>query len=203
MKRIIPVLLFVFLFSLVTFAQSSYVTIITDFAIIKGTPAATGITMASADQGDVCEYFGMRGEWYLIQTAKYVGWIHKSTATIPSKKESGDFPPPPPPPVRPIPQRLPDDTPLSSGTSVFTKEYTGTDRAPTILVKNSTDRVLTLVFGGVKYELQASQELTLNVVAGVYGYTASAPRVQSITGVSRYENGHRYSWEFYIKTVRY
>jgi hypothetical protein len=87
--------------------------------------------------------------------------------------------------------------PLSADESPFKSEYVGGE-STLIRVQNGTDRLLTLIFGGVKYTLAAGIEREIEVHGGRYEFSASVPRAYPIGGVKEFGKGYRYSWRFYL-----
>lgn len=87
--------------------------------------------------------------------------------------------------------------PITSEDSPFQREYVGGETT-TILIKNETDRVLTLIFGGVKYSLASGSQREIEVGGGRYEYSASVPRAYPKSGVKEFGKGYRFSWRFFI-----
>lgn len=87
--------------------------------------------------------------------------------------------------------------PVTSGTPVFEKEYLGGDSV-SIVVKNDTDRILTLSFGGVRYILQPQMSKEIVAEGGRYEFAATAPSARPKTGVEEFAKGYRYTWRFFI-----
>lgn len=50
--------------------------VISKTAIVRETQAANGYPVAELSNGQTVEIMAEKGEWYLIQTKKHVGWIH-------------------------------------------------------------------------------------------------------------------------------
>lgn len=91
--------------------------------------------------------------------------------------------------------------PVTSVDSPFTPEYVGGDKT-VIRVKNDTDRLLTLVFGGIKYTVVAGGERDIDVEGGRYEYSASVPNATPKSGVADFAKGYRWSWRFFIVVRR-
>lgn len=175
-----------------TLAQESGVVTATK-ANLRGTPSTTGVVVTTLNYGDTFELVKDKAPWYLVQTPTYVGWIHGSVFSF------GTEPTPPPAasdvtyePVAPK-----TTTKDVSGTSYFETEYVGGSQ-PSISVTNSTDRMLTFVFGGVKYTVAAGGSREIEVNEGRYEYTASVPGARPTGGVENFKRGVRYIKRFYI-----
>lgn len=87
--------------------------------------------------------------------------------------------------------------PVTSGAPVFEKEFLGGDSV-TVVVKNDTNRILTLSFGGVLYVLQPQMSREIVADGGRYEFSATAPSARPKTGVQEFAKGYRYTWRFFI-----
>lgn len=166
---------------------------------LRGTAEASGIVTAFLESGDKFEVIRQQGPWYLLQTNKYVGWMHGNFIridvfeTLPDLSRFAIDPNKPRPTNKPV---------TGSGVdSPFREEYVGGTYS-TILISNSSKRVMTLSFGGVKYVLKDAERRTITVDGGNYEFTASAPGVRSKTGVREFKRGYKYTWDFFVITVR-
>lgn len=169
--------------------QSGKVTVTAVRTSLRGTPDAQGVVVASVVRGENFELIGKSGAWYLVQSAKYVGWIQ---ITAVRRGESGSGAPTGGGPTAPGGQ---DNSP-------FTEQYVGGDVAPTILVRNSTAKRLTIVMGKNRYNVPANSTQTIQVAAGNYPYQASVPGVRALSGNKEFRRGYKYTWQFYIVTGR-
>lgn len=91
--------------------------------------------------------------------------------------------------------------PVTSVDSPFVPEYVGGEKT-VIRVKNDTDRLLTLVFGGVKYTVVAGGQRDIDIEGGRYEYSASVPNARAKVGVAEFAKGYRWSWRFFIVVRR-
>lgn len=171
-----------------TLAQESGVVTATK-ANLRGTPSTTGVVVTTLNYGDTFELVKDKAPWYLVQTPIYVGWIHGSVFSF------GTEPPAPDVTYEPVAPRT--TTKEVSGGSYFETEDIG-EGQPTISVTNSTDRMLTFVFGGVKYKVAAGGNREIEVNEGRYEYTASVPGARPTGGVEDFKRGVRYLKRFYI-----
>lgn len=180
---------FLFLFTVATvFAQESGVVTATK-ANLRGTPSTTGVVVTTLNYGDAFELVKDKAPWYLVQTPTYVGWIHGSVFSFGTEPPAADVT------YEPVEPRT--TTKDVSGTSYFETEYVGGSQ-PSISVTNSTDRMLTFVFGGVKYTVMAGGSRDIEVNEGRYEYTASVPGARPTGGVENFKRGVRYIKRFYI-----
>lgn len=78
--KILAVILLLIIFPLSLFAQKAdwTVEISSTNANLRGTPSASGKVITEVVKGQVFKVFLTQGEWYLVQTPAYVGWLHKS-----------------------------------------------------------------------------------------------------------------------------
>ncbi len=200
MKRTVVCAVFVLFLGLSALAQDS-VTVISIKANLRGTPATNGIVVTTVDQGETFELIKDKSPWYLVQTPKYVGWIHGNSIRVDEAWRSAL--------TRPITVTRDNDTPRTTtkpltGTaedSPFREEYVGGDTS-VINISNSSNRTMNLDFGGARYVLANGEKKTLEVSGGNYEFTASAPGVRSKTGVREFKKGSSYTWDFFVITVR-
>lgn len=160
-------------------------------ANLRGTPSTSGIVVTTVNNGESFELIKEKAPWYLVQTPKYVGWIHGNSISL-----DNDF--------DKIAERYPEPArpkttlkPVTGGDSLFESEYIGGDET-SVLVVNQTDRLLTLNFGGVKYTVAAGKEYQIEIDGGRYEFSASVPRAYPTSGVEEFKTGYRYSWRFFI-----
>lgn len=161
-------------------------------ANLRGTPSVQGEVMVTAPKGERFEIIQDKAPWYLIQTSKYVGWIHGNAIDLTADDDSFTemF-------VRQQSRPKTTTKPPTGGESVFQSEYVGIDYT-IIEVVNNAGRTLTLTFGGVKHVIAAGTTRTLEADGGNYDYFASAPGVRSVSGVETFAKGYKYSWTFYV-----
>lgn len=188
MKFRISILFLVLIYtSYYVFAQDT-VTITSVQANLRGTPRMEGTLVSKVARGESFELIKRKGEWFLVQTPEYVGWLHKSVAvidlTFEDITELAGIDPIKPTPKQPIP---------------FVREYIGPNYPPTIIVRNTTDKTVTLEFIGKKYEVLENASETIAVSPGEYDFSASAPGVRPLHGIHRFERGYRYTWTFFIR----
>lgn len=164
---------------------------------LRGTPNSTGIVMAFLESGETFEVVSQKGPWYLLQTGKYVGWMHGNFIRIETANSNPiDFTPyetKPRPTSKPVTGTAAD--------SPFQEEYVGGTNSE-IYVSNSSNRTMNLDFGGVRYVLKSGEKKTITVGGGNYEFTASAPGVRSTSGVREFRKGYSYTWDFFIVTRR-
>lgn len=179
--------------------QEETVTVIAIKANLRGTPDSRGAIVTIVEKNETFELIAKKGAWFLIQTPKYVGWIHGNAIEIdnysssPRTSSSSSY-------ESYTTVKLPQKTTKrpTDGQSPFKAEYVGGYADPTITITNDADRKVTLIFGGVTYILESGQTKSITVEAGNYEYHASAPRAVPLSGVNTYEVGHIYTWRFYI-----
>lgn len=163
---------------------------------LRGTPNSTGIVMAFLESGETFDVVEQKGPWYLLQTSKYVGWMHGNFIRVAKVEED-----------------LPDLSAYAIKPRTTTKPVTGADDSPfreeyvggtysTVHVSNSSNRTMNLDFGGVRYVMKSGEKRTISVDGGNYEFTASAPGVRSKTGVREFRKGYSYTWDFFIVTRR-
>lgn len=73
---------FVLLLALTVSAQTKTVTVITEKANLRGTPSPKGSVVEEVSQGEVFELITSKGAWYLVQTSRFVGWMHGNTIKL-------------------------------------------------------------------------------------------------------------------------
>ena len=105
------------------------------------------------------------------------GWIHENYVTI----------------LAEVPK---------STEGVFTPTGQTNSQKAEVLVHNMTSLIVTLSLNGQSYSLQPDQKRTLRLSPGQYSYRAHAPGVIPYYGDDFLAAGSRYSWGFYIETVR-
>ena len=88
------------------------------------------------------------------------------------------------------------------GSSPFSAEYVGGDKAPSIAIVNKTVKQLNLVFGGVSYMIPSYETKTITAESVTYNFTASAIGIRPLKGTKGFEQGYRYTWTFVILTGR-
>jgi len=191
MRKAIFSIVLVLIFGLSVFAQES-ATVISIKANLRGTPSINGIVVTTADQGETFELVKDKSPWYLVQTPKYVGWIHGSAIRLNDSSESNYDNSRPRPTTAPVTGTEAD--------SPFRSEYVGGDTT-TIYVSNSANRTLTLTFGGVKYVIGNGEKRTIEADGGNYEFLATARGVRSKSGVRTFRKGYSYTWDFFIVTT--
>ena len=193
--------IFLLLFSSLIFGQEDTVTVIAIKANLRGTPNSQGIVVTTVNSGEKFELITRKGAWFLVQTPKYVGWIHGNAIRLETvedllKEVDEVLGRKPKQPNTNTPQKT--TKPVTKGEPLFQKEYVGDYGNPTVHIKNDAGLTVTLIFGGVKYILLAGETKSITIEPGNYEYHASAPGVYPTSGVENYEAGYRYSWRFYI-----
>lgn len=183
--------------------EDETVTFISIKSNLRGTPSNQGVVVTTVNKGDTGVVIKNEGAWYLIQTIKYVGWVHGNNIQIDSEYSGNEYTPTPTyvQPVKPKP--LPPGTYIpQESSSPFSEEYVDADFPPTILVKNDSEKNLNLEVGGVTFAIskRSSKEIVLD--PGAYKFTVSAPGVRSLSGTKQFNKGSRYSWTFFIVTKR-
>ena len=150
MKKI-SILLLILLFHIPVFCQDR-VTIISIKANVRGTPDNQGIVVTTVDKDENFELIKQKGAWFLIQTPKYVGWIHGNSIEI-DKNKTFDY-------QKEMDKILgnansekkpiPKTTAIleTQGDSTFKEEYIG-GYTPEIQVKNDSTKTIKLIFGGI------------------------------------------------------
>lgn len=86
--------------------------------------------------------------------------------------------------------------------SGFEAERTYTATAPTLTIENGTPKTLRLRLNGALYVLDPGASRELQLSAGPVSYYGWVAGALPDSGNERLENGFRYSWRFYIKTVQ-
>lgn len=187
---------FVFtMFSLVTYSQQ-FGTVSAVKINLRGTPETAGVVMTTVNKGVAFEVIKDAAPWYLIQTATHVGWVHGNGIElyVPTSPRT-DYEQ-----LRPTtPQKTTKS--VTSTESLFEKEYVG-GSAVSLRIDNATDRLLTFVFGGVKYTISSGDSTVVVFETGRFEYSVSAPGVRGMSGVEEFSGGYDYSWRFTIVTVR-
>jgi len=195
--KILTFLMLIFL-SLPLFAQESGV-VISIQANLRGTPSNAGVIVTKLVKDETFQIYKVESPWYLIQSPKYVGWIHGNAIRITDEDESS----PDPVITDSRNDKRPKTTtkPLSAGETPFQREYVGGTET-VIRAVNDTDRILTLKFGGVTYTVPADKEVEIETGGGRYEYYASVPRATPTSGVKEFTSGYRWTWRFYIVRTR-
>ena len=76
---------------------------------------------------------------------------------------------------------------------------------PEIVVKNDANIPVTIKMSGPaasKMTVKPKSSKTMTVKPGSYTYNATGPNVQATSGKASFESNYRYTWQFYIQTVR-
>ena len=163
---------------------------------LRGIPNSNGIVMAVLEPDETFGIVQQKGPWYLLQTSRYVGWMHGNFIRV--IKGGEDLPDLDAYAIRPRTTTKPAN---SAGGSPFREEYVGgTDS--TIHVSNSSDRTMNLDFGGVRYVMKSGEKRNITVDGGNYEFTASARGVRPKSGVREFRKGYSYTWNFFIITTR-
>ncbi|MBL7999437.1 MAG: hypothetical protein JNL32_12475 [Candidatus Kapabacteria bacterium] len=195
MIRLFTFAFIITIFSVATYSQQ-YGTVSAVKINLRGTPATTGVVMTTVNRGIAFEVIKDSAPWYLIQTATHVGWAHGNGIDLYVQSGSRTV-------YEPIEPRTPQRTTKSvtSSESLFEKEYVGGTET-SLKIINATDRLLTFVFGGVKYTIQSGDSTEIDFEKGRYEYNVSASGVRGMSGVEEFSGGYNYSWRFTIVTVR-
>jgi hypothetical protein len=85
---------------------------------------------------------------------------------------------------------------------VFKAERYANDGDPQVWVQNNTDKFMNLKIGSKSYQIQSHSGIQITIPAGTHEFYASAAGVIPLFGSKNWQEGHRYSWSFYIKTTR-
>ena len=86
--RAICLIAFVLVLHSFVIAQKQSVVITSVKANLRGTPDIHGIIVTTADMGDTFAVIKQEGSWFLVQNAKYVGWVHGSTVKVVDKYQA-------------------------------------------------------------------------------------------------------------------
>lgn len=195
MLRLVTIAIILTTLSVGVYSQQ-YGTVSAIKANLRGTPATNGIVMTTVNKGVTFEVIKDAAPWYLIQTDTHVGWVHGNGIDlyVPSSTRTVYEP------IEPTtPQRTTKS--VTSTESLFEKEYVG-GTATSLKIVNATDRLLTFVFGGVKYTISSGNSTVVDFEKGRYEYSVSASGVRGMSGVEEFSGGYDYSWRFTIVTVR-
>jgi hypothetical protein len=79
MKKLLPLLL-ILIFAFSAYSQTATVTAKT--AQMRGTASSTGKIIDTVSQNTVLPIYRELGDWALVQSTEYVGWIHISAIKI-------------------------------------------------------------------------------------------------------------------------
>jgi hypothetical protein len=82
--KILAAILLALIFSLSLFAQTTDIMTVAvkpQKANLRGTASATGKVVLEVVQGQVFDVLLKQGEWFLVQTPMFVGWLHQSVVT--------------------------------------------------------------------------------------------------------------------------
>lgn len=69
-------------------------------------------------------------------------------------------------------------------------------------VFNNTSQTMTLKLNNSSYSFSPQESKTLTLVPTTYNFIASEPGVTPFYGSKTLESGMKYSWKFYIRTIR-
>lgn len=157
-------------------------------ATLRGTPGNAGVVVVTVNRGERLQLIGKIRTWYLVQTARHVGWIPGNAIRLGATGTTSS---------------ADDDEPAGSeGNSPFTAEYVGGDVAPAVIIRNTTPRRLTIVMNSVTYNVRPNTTQTIRLDGGNYRYRASVPGIPAISGSNQFRRGYQYTWEFRIVTRR-
>lgn len=81
----------------------------------------------------------------------------------------------------------------------FQETRVDSDVEPEIVVKNDTNRLLTLRVGTAVYKIEGYTTRTLYLTSGTYRFYASVPRAYPLMGEKHWPKGVRYSWTFFLR----
>jgi uncharacterized protein YgiM (DUF1202 family) len=87
--KIFHLIILLIIFSVAVFAQT--VIVITDKANLRGTPNQDGIVVTEVSLGEEFELIKQQGSWFLVQTPKYVGWLHGNTIKLGTTYRAGQL----------------------------------------------------------------------------------------------------------------
>jgi|GEM_PF-4569288 len=78
--KIFTLIFLILIFPITLFAQTNAATVVIKpiKANLRGTPSASGKIVIEVVQGQVFDVLIENGEWYLVQTPMFVGWLHQS-----------------------------------------------------------------------------------------------------------------------------
>lgn len=92
---------------------------------------------------------------------------------------------------------------VETGASVLTSAGRSDEASRSELdIQNDSDRTITLTLGGTRHRFSPRETRTVTVAPGTYTMIASSPGVRPFTSRESVEGGSRYSWRFFIRTVR-
>lgn len=164
--------------------QSGAATVIAVRTNLRAAPANQGTIVAAVNRGEALQLIGKIRTWYLVQTARYVGWIPGNAIRLGASETTSST----------------DEEPSGGGqdNSPFTAEYVGGDIAPSIIVRNATARRLTISMNSTTYNIRPNSTQTIQVQGGNYRYRASVPGIRPISGNKEFRRGYQYTWAFQI-----
>jgi hypothetical protein len=94
MKRLLALFSALLLLSVVATAQTRTVTVISEKANLRGTPSVNGEVVQEVSRDEVFELVTSKGPWFLVQTPRFVGWVHGNTIKLtPASPIIGESPP--------------------------------------------------------------------------------------------------------------
>lgn len=82
MKRLLVLFSALLWLSVSAAAQTRTVTVISEKANLRGTPSVNGEVVQEVSQDEVFELVTSRGAWFLVQTSRFVGWLHGNTIRL-------------------------------------------------------------------------------------------------------------------------
>ena len=90
--------------------------------------------------------------------------------------------------------------PAGERPSPFRGRKVAEDAPPRVTVTNDADRTMTLTLGSERHKIPPRSSRSIEVAPGRHRYVGAAPGVLPALGMQAFEQGHEYSWRFWIET---
>ena len=148
-------------------------------AVLRGADSDNGKKTSVLSRGASLDVYGKVGDWYLVQTSDYAGWINEASIEN----------------ILPRATKLPT---TRTGRSLFIGDRTDPESFPLVAITNKAKRTLILTFGGIKYIIKPNTNRILALTPGNYRYTAAGGGADSLTRIEKFEQGKMYSVSFRI-----
>jgi uncharacterized protein YgiM (DUF1202 family) len=166
--------------------QSGAATVIAARTNLRAAPDNQGMIVAAVNRGEALQLIGKIRTWYLVQTARHVGWIPGNAIRLGAPETTSS---------------TGEESAGGQDNSPFTAEYVGGDVAPSIIVRNTTSRRLTIAMNSTTYNIRPNSTQTIQVQGGNYRYRASVPGIRPLSGNKEFRRGYQYTWEFRLVTT--
>ncbi len=111
-------------------AQTKTITVISEKANLRGTPSPSGAVVEQVAQNEEFELITSKGAWYLVQTARFVGWLHGNTIKLNANAQASE-----PTVLKEVPARVDTEIVIRPGVS----EPTTSTTAPTVTEETPTN----------------------------------------------------------------